>query len=91
MDLRKQITALKKKLEDKANVVFEAPFYWEIIGEHKDGPFCQQCYDNSEKLIRLQTNGGDYWQCLTCKSGYCGPNYSDNFGSSDSFEDNDWV
>jgi hypothetical protein len=75
LELKERVTQLEKKLKEKDSLVYEAPFYWKIVNDKKEGPYCQQCNDNDNKHIRLQDNGDDYWQCLTCKQGYCGPNY----------------
>ncbi|EKT4489551.1 hypothetical protein [Shewanella algae] len=75
LELKEKVRALEKALSEKSKLVYEAPFYWKGNGSERDGPFCQQCYDSSEKQIRLQDNGEDYWTCRTCKQGYPGPNY----------------
>lgn len=70
-----QITELKQAQELKSKAVFEKPYYWLENSDKKDGPrdgpYCQQCYDNDQKLIRLQCpNNNGYWICKTCKSEY---------------------
>jgi hypothetical protein len=65
-----EIDNLKEKLKIKANVQWKKPYYWLIDGDHKDGPFCQHCFDESQKLIRLQGSGDGYWHCKACKSSY---------------------
>jgi len=64
----KIIDGLKEQLTLKASVVWEKPYYWVVDDGVKDGPFCQQCYDNEKKLIRLQGGGAAAWQCSTCKN-----------------------
>lgn len=49
---------------------YQAPYYWLVEGERKDGPFCQQCYDKLEKLIRLQDLEDGVWGCKACKNTY---------------------
>ena len=88
LDLKEKISDLEKELTKKNNLKYEAPFYWKIEGEVKDGPFCQQCQDNDGKQIRLQTSGNDFWQCFTCKRHYYGPNYEEP--SLDYFDDQSW-
>jgi hypothetical protein len=75
LELKEQLNAIEKLLLDKSHLEYKAPFYWKISGDEKDGPFCQQCYDNSDKQIRLQVDNNDKWGCRTCKQHYRGPNY----------------
>ncbi|MEL4441435.1 hypothetical protein AAEH88_19565 [Shewanella algae] len=77
LELKERVRSLEKALSEKSKLVYEAPFYWKDNGSERDGPFCQQCYDSSEKQIRLQDNGEDYWHCFTCKRGYAGPNHKE--------------
>ena len=66
-ELKSQILELKRKLEIKEKILWEAPYYFLQEGEKKDGPYCQHCYDNSDKkLIRLQQGGKGIWDCLAC-------------------------
>jgi hypothetical protein len=69
------ISELQKSLDLKSNVVWEPPYYWVQKDEEKDGPFCQQCYDKDDVLIRLQGGGTKGWNCLTCKGYYKDKNY----------------
>jgi hypothetical protein len=71
-----EIRKLKEELELKAKISWEPPYYWVVDGETKDGPFCQQCKDSSDKLIRLQDHKNGHWACKTCKSAYIDKNYT---------------
>lgn len=51
------IRTLQQSLDIKANLKWESPYYWKFDGNTKDGPFCQHCMDDKEKLIRLQNYG----------------------------------
>ncbi|MFA6500209.1 MAG: hypothetical protein WC256_07720 [Desulfurivibrionaceae bacterium] len=64
----KEIESLQERLSVKNTVVWEKPYYWVVKESEKDGPFCQQCYDNEQKLIRLQGGGTKAWVCKTCKA-----------------------
>jgi ribosomal protein L37AE/L43A len=62
-----KIRELEEVLALRADLEYEAPYYWRINEGKKDGPFCQQCYDADDKLIRLQekrTKGA--WDCKRC-------------------------
>ena len=78
LSLRQQIMALESKLSNKQDLYFDGCLYWRIHDdESKEGPFCQHCFDDSEKMVRLQDasfhgDGGleEYWDCKVCKSGF---------------------
>lgn len=76
-DLRDLVRQLQEKLDLKAKVSWERPFYWTCGTAQKEGPFCQKCYDSEGKLIRLQQRGSaDEWDCLQCGSYFPGPGYT---------------
>lgn len=73
LKLKEKIKELKEEKKINKKIVFESPFYWLKDGEEKDGPYCQKCYDDNKKLIRLQDLKNGYWECLVCKSGVADP------------------
>ena len=67
----KTISDLEKALEIKGSLMWEPPYYFleaPELPEGKDGPYCQQCQDNHQKLIRLQKTSAGLWHCMTCKN-----------------------
>jgi hypothetical protein len=66
----KRIKELEEAVETKVKLQWQAPFYWSMDEEKRDGPFCQQCYDKDNKLIRLQDRSQGNWECKTCKNFY---------------------
>jgi len=68
---------LEEKLYQKENLFFERPYYLIKQNEDKDdGPFCQICYDDNNKLIRLHNSlilGA--WNCPICKQNFNDKNY----------------
>jgi hypothetical protein len=92
LELQEENAVLKartKELQDRLNIQgsleFSEGIYWmwneDDAGDlsDKDGPFCQLCYDNDEKLIRLQpyTSFGvrgerlsSGYRCLKCSHYY---------------------
>ncbi len=66
----REIEELKEKLEIKKDMTWDPPYYW--VGPKNDGngPYCQNCYDDKSKLIRLQEHRTGYWGCMTCDNGY---------------------
>ncbi|WP_229626516.1 hypothetical protein, partial [Vibrio parahaemolyticus] len=74
--LKKELAAVKAELEKVESVVYRAPSYWVVKEEQADdGPFCQPCFDDERKLIRLQGENNDFWNCRKCKNSFKGPNY----------------
>lgn len=69
------ITELRNLLNTKESVVWSNPYYYVDLGQERDGPFCQLCYDRDQKLIRLQGGGAKSWNCLSCKGLYRDSNY----------------
>ncbi|HAS8420793.1 TPA: hypothetical protein RQK84_004265 [Vibrio vulnificus] len=61
------ISELKNQLEKREQMIWDAPYYWQDKGNERDGPFCQQCFDNEHKAIRLIGHQG-VWNCNTCKN-----------------------
>jgi len=74
--LKQKIQELEKKLEIKGQLDWDGSVYWLIKkddqnNEIKDGPYCQQCYDSNEKLIRLQRCiDPTHMMCNTCTHVY---------------------
>uniref|UniRef100_A6VSU9 Uncharacterized protein n=1 Tax=Marinomonas sp. (strain MWYL1) TaxID=400668 RepID=A6VSU9_MARMS len=91
LDLKVKVKKLEEELEEKAKLNYEAPFYWMIEGDNKDGPFCQKCFDSDTKKIRLQTNGNDYWICNACKSQYRGKEFKVRKTKRVSSVSNHWL
>jgi hypothetical protein len=89
--LKANIKELEDKLGIQGNLEFENGIYWlweeDAAGDFtiKAGPFCQHCYDDETKLIRLQKiaiddydpgtgtasrSGEFYYSCYKCKNNY---------------------
>ena len=60
LEREEQIRELRKQLELKDALVYEAPSYWLHDESTKDGPFCQTCYDpkNSSYPGAASVGGG---------------------------------
>jgi len=65
-----QIKSLEADLQVKGEIRWEEPLYWLEHQSGIDGPFCQHCYDNGRKLVRLQGNGEGWYECKVCKNSY---------------------
>lgn len=81
IEKNEEISRLKVAREIESNVYYEAPFYFLDGGKSQaDGPFCQRCYDDEKKLVRLiegQTYGGSEWVCSVCKSRFLPDRYDE--------------
>ncbi|PTR06586.1 hypothetical protein C8R32_11069 [Nitrosospira sp. Nsp5] len=70
IDRDEKIKQLQEALQIKKHIVWEQPYYWLQTNDNKEGPFCQRCYDQDVKLVRLQGYGEGRWECKGCKSFY---------------------
>ncbi len=66
--LRAKVKSLEEQAELRQKVTWEKPYYWVKSGSEKDGPYCQKCFDQDSKLIRLQGGKNGTWGCHVCKT-----------------------
>jgi hypothetical protein len=78
LKLRQRIQELEEQASMRDEIVFEGEVYWRKSSNgngdgHKEGPFCQKCYDTQAKLVRLQDAkklvACRDWLCVVCKTG----------------------
>lgn len=73
------IKMLQNQLIENRNKIYEAPYYWLVDGEEREGPFCQKCKDVDDIYVRLQNAGAKgYWLCKCCNQYYKDRNYVPN-------------
>jgi hypothetical protein len=81
-ELQKENDELKTMLETKKNLRFISRMNY-YIGNNgtgkEDGPFCSNCWDGQNKLIRLHT-WGDGFKCPTCNT-VVGGDYDFNYSN----------
>ncbi|MDX9744065.1 MAG: hypothetical protein RBT59_09630 [Arcobacteraceae bacterium] len=83
-----RIGELENQIKIQNEMKFEQPYYWKVVGEYKDGPYCQKCYDDTKKLIHLQDEKNGTWRCLVCGSYFTDKNYKEeSFDNEDSVYD----
>ena len=72
IDAKEYVLALEAQLADKNSLEFDGALYWKIDGNEKDGPYCQNCYDTEQKLVRLQHGDTIFgnWHCFACDQYY---------------------
>ncbi len=75
LKMRERISQLESEANTKDNLIYDAPFYWLVQDDKRDGPFCQKCNDSNGKKVRLQNEGNDCWQCLECEGFFEGADY----------------
>ncbi len=73
-----EIRILKSKFEIHESLVWNDPLYWRQIGNEREGPYCQPCYDKDGRLVRLQSNGRGHWGCRVCTQGFMEPGARNN-------------
>ena len=79
-----QISELENQIKIQNELEFEQPYYCRVVRKDKDGPYCQKCYDDTKKLIRLQDEKNGTWRCLVCSSYFRDKNYKEeNFDNED--------
>jgi hypothetical protein len=66
LKLKEKNYKLKKLLKQKEELRFDGNFYWKK--STNDGPFCQNCFDGKDRMVRLQKVDfeGARWHCLHC-------------------------
>ncbi len=80
LKLREENAELKRTAARKGSIKFDGELYWQGTENGRDGLFCQRCYDNTAKQVRLQREPPGLelkWRCLVCGfcyAGRCGPN-----------------
>ncbi|BDU39600.1 hypothetical protein [Vibrio nigripulchritudo] len=71
-----EIKDLQDQLVERRSKIYEAPYYWLVDGDERDGPFCQKCKDVDNIFVRLQSTGGvGHWQCRSCNQYYRDSDY----------------
>jgi regulator of replication initiation timing len=69
--LRDEVTELKQKLELRAKMKFERPFYFQ---EGDATPHCAGCWEVKKQAIHAvkqwEEQGETKWECPACKQGY---------------------
>lgn len=78
LDRDETISAFENAAKLKANLQYDPPYYWQIDGDLKIGPYCQKCYDADDKLIRLQSglHTRGWWRCHSCDTTFYDKSYS---------------
>ena len=71
-----EIRRMQDELKLQGDIIYDKPYYWVKAAEGKDGPFCQLCYDEGQKLIRLQSNIQGFWRCASCDNTFKDSSYS---------------
>lgn len=83
-DIKTELISKNEKIQELENQIkiqneleFEQPYYWKVTDGKQEGPYCQKCYDDNKKLIRLQDEKFGSWHCMVCSSYYRDKNYKE--------------
>ena len=70
VELRQTIKQLEQEKQRAEHISFDGASYWKTIGDRRDGPYCQVCYDKEGKLSRLRVfhGTGVNWRCSICQN-----------------------
>ena len=70
VQLRDTIKQLEQEKQRTEHITFDGASYWKTIGDRRDGPYCQVCYDKEGKLARLRVfrGTGVNWRCNICQN-----------------------
>jgi hypothetical protein len=70
VELRQTIKQLEQEKQGGEHISFDGSSYWKTIGDRRDGPYCQVCYDKEGKLARLRVfrGTGVNWRCNICQN-----------------------
>ncbi len=67
-DQNRTIRDLNEKLKFAGHMVFEAPCYWNVVGEERDGPYCSRCWEANNKAFHLYRGKSGFSICHECKT-----------------------
>src|SRR5699024_2102859 len=71
-NLRKEITKMKEDKDIHDSLIVKDNFYFKEVDESAEGPFCTACWDQNNKLIRLNVikpySDMHYTSCPVCNT-----------------------
>jgi hypothetical protein len=70
VQLRETIKQFEQEKQRAEHITFDGSSYWKTIGDRRDGPYCQVCYDKEGKMSRLRVfhGTGVNWRCNICQN-----------------------
>lgn len=69
--LEEKNKSLSEKLKVRESLIFEKDLYWIQKNDKRDGPFCTNCWDGEDKLMRLHSYETGYdkgFKCPKCEN-----------------------
>ena len=78
LELREENDSLKKRIETEKDLVVVGDFLCNKANPHNYGSFCQACWENNSKLIKIILEGSTIprnkrYKCPSCKQYYTTP------------------
>ena len=64
--LKREIKQYKDILDIRGQIIYDKNAYWLPVEKTKDGPYCSKCWDDENKLIRLNHSNGQNYNCPKC-------------------------
>ena len=70
IDRDERIRLLEAQIQRKKSLTWREPCYFITSDEGLEEPFCQQCYDASQNLSRLHSDGQGLYSCRVCNKSF---------------------
>lgn len=69
--LRRQVAEFEEQKQIEEDLEFDGVVYWlDFADGDRDGPYCQLCWDDRDKLIRLQDSKRGFFWCHACETSF---------------------
>ena len=67
--LSEDLAEAREKLDFAGTMKYEAPYYFNVAGGQRDGPYCPACWEGRAKLaIHMYEWSPGSWTCNACKT-----------------------
>ena len=67
LELKQELLELKSKYTQQKNMVFDEPFFYEVVGDNKEGPYCPKCWQKDERKCRVVKTPDSYHSAQKCQ------------------------
>ena len=73
LEIKQELIELKAKAKEINQMVFEEPFFFEVNGDEKVGPFCPNCWQKDQRKCRVVATPDGYnssHKCQVCDKSF---------------------